>query len=116
MRTVLGLLDASFFFVGAVRQGEEPMKGRPSLSAATTSLAAAKYRYDGLGVVVSSFFFFSARWIFFFTVMKPVLLAFTRRWHFPSFSCTTSVSFASRFITQGFHNFSSNKSVVVNCD
>jgi len=52
-------------FVGAVSQGGEPLKGRPSLSAATASLAAAKYHYDGLGVVVSSFFFFSARWIFY---------------------------------------------------
>jgi hypothetical protein len=51
-------------FVGAVSQGGETLKGRPSLSAATASLAAAKYHYDGLGVVVSSFFF-TARWIFY---------------------------------------------------
>jgi hypothetical protein len=52
-------------FVGAVSQGEELLKGRPLLSAATASLAAAKYHYVGLGVVVSSFFFFCARWIFY---------------------------------------------------
>jgi hypothetical protein len=43
-------------FVGAVSQGEEPLKGRPLLSAATASLAAAEYHCDGLRVVVSSFF------------------------------------------------------------
>jgi hypothetical protein len=45
-------------FVGAVTQGEDPLKGHPLLSAATASLAVAKYHYDGLRIVVSSFFFF----------------------------------------------------------
>jgi len=50
-------------FVGAVSQGEEPLKGRPLLSAATASLAAANIITVGYAL---SFLLFSsscARWI-----------------------------------------------------
>jgi len=103
-------------FVGVVRQGEEPVERTPFAVSSQyfTSCGEISLRW----ITRSRFFFFLLLALvgFFFTLMKSVLLAFTRRWQFPSFSCTTSVSVASWFITDGFDNFSSNKTVVANRD